>query len=130
MNTTAKPCQSSEYFCKITQQDTGYSVSCSASCGVSCGNGTVSNCSVHCCNTTNCLSNTLLDMSSSLSTTVATTNSTTTTTTIKATVTTTQANNGKKCNTFNCNGVACYKTNNVGSNVMLCPVGQDYCMVK
>ncbi|XP_016342361.1 uncharacterized serine-rich protein C215.13-like [Sinocyclocheilus anshuiensis] len=130
MNTTAKPCQSSEYFCKITQQDTGYSVSCSASCGVSCGNGTVSNCSVNCCNTTNCLNNTLLAMSDSLSTTVSTTKSTTTTTTIKATATTTPANNGKKCNTFDCNGAQCYKTSNLGSNVMLCPVGRDYCKLQ
>ncbi|XP_016429733.1 uncharacterized serine-rich protein C215.13-like [Sinocyclocheilus rhinocerous] len=129
-NTTAKPCQSSENFCKIMKGDAGYSVSCSASCGVSCGNGTLSNCSVNCCNTTNCLNNTLHAMSNSLSTTVATTKPTTTTTTIKTTVPTTPASNGKKCHHVTCNGAACYKSNNVISKVMSCPVGQDYCMLQ
>ncbi|XP_050987301.1 keratin-associated protein 10-10 [Labeo rohita] len=128
MNTTAKSCKSSEYFCEIMKQDAGYSVSCSASCGVSCGNGTLGNCSVSCCNTTNCLNNTLLSMSNSASSTVATTKPTTTTTTIKATVPATQANNGKKCHNIKCNGATCYKTNNAA--IMMCPVGQDYCMLQ
>ncbi|XP_042596302.1 keratin-associated protein 10-12 isoform X2 [Cyprinus carpio] len=127
MNMTAKPCQSSEYFCKIMKGDAGYSVSCSASCGVPCENGTLSNCSVNCCNTTNCLNNSLLAMFNSLNTT-ATTKPTTTTTTIKTTVPTTPASNGKKCHNFKCNGAACYKAN-VASNAA-CPVGLDYCMLQ
>ncbi|XP_073703981.1 uncharacterized protein [Garra rufa] len=130
MNMTAKSCNSSKYFCQIMKQDAGYSVSCSASCGVSCGNATLSNCSVNCCNTTNCLNNTLLGMFSSVSTTVATTTSTTTSTTIKATVTTTQASNGKKCHNIKCTGAACYKSFTAASNAVMCPVGQDYCMLQ
>ncbi|KAF4103628.1 uncharacterized protein LOC131522173 [Onychostoma macrolepis] len=128
MNMTAKPCPSSEYICEIMKVDAGYSVSCSASCGVSCGNGSLTNCSVNCCNTTNCLNNILLAMFSSVSTTVATTQPTATTTAIKTTGPTTPANNGKKCHNAKCNGALCYKTSVVSA--MLCPVGQDYCMLQ
>ncbi|XP_052434147.1 uncharacterized protein LOC127974715 [Carassius gibelio] len=129
MNTMAKLCQSSEYFCKIMKEDQGYSVSCSASCGMPCENGTLSNCSVNCCNTTNCLNNTLLALFNSLNTT-ATTNPTTTTTTTKIPVTTIPATNGKKCQNFKCEGTSCYKTASVASNVTPCPVGLDYCMLQ
>ncbi|XP_043116057.1 haze protective factor 1 isoform X2 [Puntigrus tetrazona] len=129
MNATAKPCLSGQYACEIMKGDAGYSVSCSASCGVSCGNGTLANCSVNCCNTTNCLNSTLLGMFNSVSTT-ATTKTTTTTTTMKTTLPTTPASNGKKCHNIKCNGAACYKTYNVASSVVSCIVGQDYCMLQ
>ncbi|XP_077053575.1 uncharacterized protein LOC143705026 [Siphateles boraxobius] len=127
MNATMKPCPSSSDFCEIMTQNTSYSVKCSASCGVPCGNSTLGNCSLKCCHTTSCLNDTLLDLTSSLSTTVAATTSTTTTTTTKATAPSTQANNGKKCHSIKCDGAACYKPI---STSMLCPVGQDYCMLK
>ncbi|XP_051576601.1 uncharacterized protein LOC127453888 [Myxocyprinus asiaticus] len=127
MNKTTNPCPSNAYFCELTKQDMSHSVNCSASCGVSCGNATLSNCTVDCCNTTNCLSSTLFAKTNP-PTTAATTKATTSTTTIKVTVAPTQANNGKKCHNFTCTGVACYK--NFLSNTMMCPIGQDYCMLK
>ncbi|KAK7157170.1 hypothetical protein R3I93_008597 [Phoxinus phoxinus] len=126
MNATMKPCPSSHNFCEIMTQNTSYSVKCSASCGVSCGNSTLGNCSWKCCNTTGCLNDTLFALTNSLSTTAATT-STTTTTTTKATAPATQASNGKKCHSIKCDGTACYKPITTS---MLCPVGQDYCMLK
>ncbi|KAK7157171.1 hypothetical protein R3I93_008597 [Phoxinus phoxinus] len=127
MNATMKPCPSSHNFCEIMTQNTSYSVKCSASCGVSCGNSTLGNCSWKCCNTTGCLNDTLFALTNSLSTTVAATTSTTTTTTTKATAPATQASNGKKCHSIKCDGTACYKPITTS---MLCPVGQDYCMLK
>ncbi|XP_051999392.1 keratin-associated protein 10-10-like [Xyrauchen texanus] len=126
MNKTTN-CPSNDYFCKLTKQGMSHSVNCSASCGTSCGNATHSNCTVDCCNTTNCLSSTLIAITNP-PTTTATTKATTSTTTTKVTVAPTQANNGKKCHSFTCTGVACYK--NVLSNSMMCPIGQDYCMLK
>lgn len=54
---------------QLIKQAMSYSIKCSVSCGMSCGNGTVSNCSLACCNTSSCLNNSLLALSSSLSTT-------------------------------------------------------------
>ncbi|XP_051721523.1 uncharacterized protein LOC127497225 [Ctenopharyngodon idella] len=125
MNATANPCPPSFNTCQIMKQNTSYTVSCSASC-VSCGNMTQSNCSWKCCSTANCLNETLLALTNSFSTT-ATTTSTTATTTTKATVPTTPANNGKKCHSIKCDGTTCYKSI---STSMMCPVGQDYCMLK
>ncbi|XP_039507164.1 mucin-5AC isoform X2 [Pimephales promelas] len=125
MNATMTSCPSSN-FCEIMTQNTSYSVKCSASCGVSCGNSTLTNCSWKCCNTTSCLDDALLGLTSSLSTT-ATTTSTTTRTTTKTMAPSTQANNGKKCHSIKCDGAACYKSITTS---MLCPVGQDYCMLK
>ncbi|XP_048009874.1 integumentary mucin C.1 isoform X1 [Megalobrama amblycephala] len=126
MNATAYPCLSGSNTCQIMKQNTSYYVSCSASC-VSCGNMTQSNCSWKCCSTANCLNESLLLLTNSFSTTVAATTSTTTTTTTKPTVPSTPANNGKKCHSIKCDGTTCYKSINT---IMMCPVGQDYCMLK
>ncbi|XP_052003295.1 putative protein TPRXL isoform X3 [Xyrauchen texanus] len=128
MNEMANLCPSNAYSCELTKQDTSYSVNCSASCGLSCGNATLNNCSVDCCNTTNCLNTTLFAMTNSATTTGTTTQATTTTTTIKVTVATTQANNGKKCHNFTCNGVSCFT--GFTNTIMMCPITQDYCMLK
>ncbi|XP_056332099.1 uncharacterized protein DDB_G0271670 [Danio aesculapii] len=127
INTTAKPCPLNSNFCEITiKSDASYSVGCSNMCGMSCGNTTLSNCTVSCCNTTNCLYNTVRNISNPYSTAATTSSSTTTTT--KTTAAATPANNGKKCSIINCNGAACYKTAQNTPN--FCPVGQDYCMLK
>ncbi|XP_067305499.1 uncharacterized protein [Pseudorasbora parva] len=124
MNATANPCPSNSGFCEVMKQNTSYSVNCTASCGLSCGNTTTNNCSLKCCNSTNCINDTVLALNNIVSTTVAPASTTSTT---MAMPPVTQANNGKKCHNIKCDGAACYKPI---STVMMCPVGQDYCMLK
>ncbi|KAI7807223.1 mucin-2 [Triplophysa rosa] len=127
MNESATTCPSASAYCELIKQAMSYSIKCSVSCGMSCGNGTVTNCSLACCNTSSCLNASLLALSGSLSTTAPTTPSTTATT-VKVTVPPTPANNGKKCLSIKCDGAACYKNTNSFA-LVFCPIGQEYCML-
>ncbi|XP_065102579.2 uncharacterized protein [Paramisgurnus dabryanus] len=127
MNRTLNPCPPAASFCELIHQNGSHSVQCSVRCAMSCGNPPVTNCSLGCCNTTDCLNHALFNMSNSFST-PAPTKSTATPATIKVTVPPTPANNGKKCHSIKCDGAACYKTTNA-FGLVYCPIGQDYCML-
>ncbi|KAI9999985.1 hypothetical protein NQD34_011828 [Periophthalmus magnuspinnatus] len=108
--------------------DVCYTVSCSASCSMSCSNTSQSNCTVHCCNSTDCLNNTFASMMM-MSTTPAMTTSRVTTT-YPTTPTTTAApttQGGNKCHTGKCNGTDCYKNFNTP---MVCSASQSHCQLK
>ncbi|XP_073727935.1 uncharacterized protein [Misgurnus anguillicaudatus] len=127
MNKTSNPCPPTASFCELIHQNGSHTVQCSVRCAMPCGNPPVTNCSMGCCNTTDCLNYALFNMSNS-SSTAAPTKSTATPTTIKVTVPPTPANNGKKCQSIKCDGPACYKTTNT-LGLVYCPIGQDYCML-
>ncbi|TRZ01061.1 hypothetical protein DNTS_005389 [Danionella cerebrum] len=145
MNISYAFCPVNTSFCEIMKLDVGYSVNCNASCRTPCANGTLSNCSLTCCNTTNCINSTLYALSSASTTTVP---SFTVYNCLSLVINSNHyvnvndynhkahaylytskycKNTVKKCHSVKCDGTACYKTNPVQSS---CAAGLDYCMLK
>ncbi|XP_055020290.1 uncharacterized protein LOC129411914 isoform X2 [Boleophthalmus pectinirostris] len=129
MSQNATMCPAGYDYCElIRQMDICYTVSCSASCSMSCGNTSQSNCSVNCCNSTDCLNDTFASM---MMTTTPAMTTTSRSTTISTTTTTTTAapttQGGNKCHTGKCNGTDCYT---VFNTAQVCTASQPHCQLK
>ncbi|XP_071253952.1 uncharacterized protein [Salvelinus alpinus] len=131
MNMTSVSCDANITFCELKrQEDMTYTGGCSSSCGNACVNDTQTNCSMGCCNSTDCLSSTLASFVRTNTTTVTTVMMTTTTTTAAATTTTAEPTDKlKKCQMFMCTEQNCYKTW-ITKDPMPCPLNQPYCELK
>ncbi|KAL4657553.1 keratin-associated protein 10-6-like isoform X2 [Arapaima gigas] len=130
MSVSPRPCDPNTTFCELRKVDgVRYSINCSMSCnGTSdrCMNQSQTDCTVECCNSTNCLNSTISSMA--MTTTVAPTTKTVTTTVLVTTTTTATPTNGKKCNKLKCSGEKCYSTE--PKTLMDCLVGQNFCQLK
>ncbi|XP_008320922.1 keratin-associated protein 10-10 [Cynoglossus semilaevis] len=119
-------------FCQLLRQtEVNYVANCSASCAVAC-NGTLTNCSTNCCNTTGCLNDTFASMMTApttVSTTMQSTTRVTTTTTTRPPTTT--ADQSKICHDFTCSGATCYKEpSNQGSTSSCSGSELTHCQLK
>ncbi|XP_053737591.1 mucin-19 [Synchiropus splendidus] len=127
MYTTANHTACADGYCQlIRQMDMCYTVSCAASCVVTCTNSSQTNCSVNCCNTTNCLSGDFAAMAMTTAT-MPGASTASMTTSMMTTAPQTTADNGNKCHSATCTGATCY-TN--FKTVQKCSSTQSHCQLK
>ncbi|CAJ1062710.1 integumentary mucin C.1 [Xyrichtys novacula] len=115
----------------IRQTSMYYTAGCTNTCSDPCINGSQTNCSVSCCNSTGCLNSSFASMM--MTTATAAMSTTKKTTTIKPTTTTTMAipqttaKKGKMCHQGQCTGTDCYKNFNT---MQTCSSTHLHCQLK
>ncbi|XP_041799148.1 mucin-5AC isoform X1 [Chelmon rostratus] len=127
----ATSCSADAYCQLVRQTDMCYTVNCSAFCAERCTNESQTNCSVNCCNSTDCLNGSFAAMMMSTTTVIATTTmeiKTTPVATTAATSAQTTADNGNKCHSGTCTGKTCYKE--FAKTVQTCSSSQLHCQLK